>query len=784
MAEIEHEEIIIIEEEDTSDQTSDTSAENDAKTKGADLKKIVLIVATTLIVVLLALIAYLLLGKQDDTDGFNSNFNEISTKLDKEKKNVVEISHLEKMIAKANTLYSNGDKENALALYEKIAHYSEAISQYNLGVAQLKEHNYAEALQNFSKAIQSGERECASAINAAVCSLHLKNEDSFHYYIELAYASLAKESDASLYSYYYTLINYYKQNYQESLIALRHPTSSAYKHTQDALHTKINTLFNNHYDALNSLENSLKEDDYFTLALLYANIGDLTLSKKYLIDAIAINKDPMKEQLALAFIYLKSGLLEDGGTLLRDTTDLYDEAVYQPYPIHAHLKKALFDTELAQKHYRNHVITNQKTLYDLIFYFSPYRVFNAAQTISYIRKGNANIYIDDISNAKEYLHYSKQLSQVNKGIAEAIQKSLSFHLRSANKQLQELLKIEPKHSILNYNLALTYAQLGDRANAYKYFLKSYHLDANNYLSGIYALLNAQLLHKDSQKLLSILKENLSNEDDTEEFRLYRTLLNIATKNYVGTLPWLEHQHKDRPLYLVLDYIIASEFNKKDAMQHATQKLTNQLSYDIVPHLLYIHAHYNALQTKAYAASALSHLKEQKFLFDDLYYGPFITRYLYAQMALITGMLHPLHTQLQHTLQATSDNPQDIINALAMIALYAQKFEESYSLYNQLIDDYKQRDAHTLFLGAVAAIASEHKANAIALLELAKLKNPNFMESRYALGLLYLEVKNNHGAAIQFRRIGNSGFQSEFFNFGINTSELLFHKRETEVKTQQ
>ncbi len=784
MAELEHEEIIIIEEEDTSDQTSNTSTENDAKTKGADLKKIVLIVATTLIVILLALITYLLVGKQRNTDGFNSNFNEISTKLDEEKKKVVEISHLEKMIAKANTLYSNGEKESALALYEKIAHYSEAISQYNLGVAQLKEQNYTEALQNFNRAIQSGERECESAINAAVCSLYLHNEAAFQYYIELALASLPKESNSPLYSYYNALINYYKQNYQETLIALRHPSSTAYRHTQDLLQAKIHTLFQNHYEALNALENTLTEADYFTIALLYANIGDLTLSKKYLLNAIDLTEKPMKEKLTLALIYLKSGLLGDGAALLKETTKTYADAVYEPYPIDVFLKKSLFETEAAQKHYRNHVMKTKSVLYDTIFYFSPYRVFNATQTISYIRKGNANIYIDDISSAKEYLHYSKQLSQVNKGIAEAIQKSLSFHLRSANKQLQELLNIEPKHSILTYNLALTYAQLGDKENAYKYFLKSYYLDANNYLSGIYALYTAQLLQKDSQKLLSVLKENLADEDNTEEMELYRTLINIATDNYVGALPWLEQNHKERPLYLALNYIIAAEFNKNERMRDAGNKLINQLPYDIVPHLLYIHSHYKDLDTKAYAAAALSHLKKQRFLFDDLYFGPYLTRYLYAQMALITGMLHPLHTQLQQTLQATTDDPQDIINALAIIALYAQKFEESYSLYNQLIDDYKQRDAQTLFLGAVAAIASKHKANAIALLELAKLKNPNFMESRYALGLLYLEVKNNHGAAIQFQRIGNSGFQSEYFNFGINTNELLFHKRDAESKTQQ
>jgi tetratricopeptide (TPR) repeat protein len=773
---LEQEEIIIIEESNANAAEAPENGEGAVKKK-LDLKKILLILAAVAIVSLLALIAYLLLNQKNKSDAKSDNFDEISYKLDEESQKAIELSRLEQMIAKANTLYSSGDKENALILYEKIAHFSEALSQYNLGVAQLKEQNYIEALQNFNKAIQNGEKQCESAINAAVCSLYLKNQEAFDYYIELAFASLSKESNSPLYSYYYTLINYYKGNYQEALSALRHQTSSAYQYTQDKLHTKINTLLGDHYEALNTLENAPKEADYFTLALLYANIGDLTLSKSYLLDSIALSKDPLKEQIALSLIYLKSGLLEEGGTLLRDITDMYPEAVYQPYPITVFLKESLFDTTLAQEHYRNHILKTKSTLYEQIFYFSPYRVFNAAQTISYIRKGNANIYIDNISSAKEYLAQGEQLSRVNKGIAEAIQKSLSFHLRSANKQLNDLLNIEPKHSILNYNLALTYAQLGDQRSAYKYFLKSYHLDASNYLSGIYALMSAQLLDEESQKLFSILKENLANEDDSEEFELYRTLLNIAGDNYVGTLTWLENSYKQRPLYSMLNYIIASEFKKEEAMKKAAKELTNILPYDILPHLIYIDAHYKGENNKTYASKALNYLKEQKFLFDDLYYGPFITRHLYAQMALITGKLFPLQKQLQDVLAGTGENPQDIINALTMVSLYAQNFEESYALYNQLIDEYKQRDARTLFLGAVASIAAGHKENAIALLELAKMKDPNFMESRYALGLLYLEVKNNHGAAIQFRRIGNSGFTSEYFNFKITTDDLLFQRRE-------
>ena len=58
-----------------------------------------------------------------------------------------------------------------------------------------------------------------------------------------------------------------------------------------------------------------------------------------------------------------------------------------------------------------------------------------------------------------------------------------------------------------------------------------------------------------------------------------------------------------------------------------------------------------------------------------------------------------------------------------------------------IDELKVRDAYTLFLGAVASTAAQHHENAIALLELSKLKNKNLYESRFALALLYLEIKN-------------------------------------------
>jgi cytochrome c-type biogenesis protein CcmH/NrfG len=71
------------------------------------------------------------------------------------------------------------------------------------------------------------------------------------------------------------------------------------------------------------------------------------------------------------------------------------------------------------------------------------------------------------------------------------------------------------------------------------------------------------------------------------------------------------------------------------------------------------------------------------------------------------------------------------------------------------------------LASVASIGANHDANAIALLELAKLTDPNNFESRLALGLLYMEVKNVEAALIQFSKIGDSNFISKYFTFFID-----------------
>jgi hypothetical protein len=109
----------------------------------------------------------------------------------------------------------------------------------------------------------------------------------------------------------------------------------------------------------------------------------------------------------------------------------------------------------------------------------------------------------------------------------------------------------------------------------------------------------------------------------------------------------------------------------------------------------------------------------------------------------------------------------VMQALALVDIYLNFFEEAFSIYNTLIDDFKESDPNTLFLASVAAIGANKHANAIALLELTILdKNLVNSEARFALAMLYQEDTNLKASSIHLREIMDNNFQSKYFDFNL------------------
>ncbi len=675
-------------------------------------------------------------------------------------------SKLEPMIQKANLLYEQGNKDDALKIYEQIATFNEAISHYNIGVAKMREKNFSEALESFKKAIQNREHRCISAINAAVCSLEINDKKLFTYYIDLAFAYLPEESNAPLYSYYVGLVHYYKNFYYEALNALSNPLSSFYKEDQAYLVSKILSALGYNETARNTLNDIQEENDSFTQGLLHAKLGEFTKSKLYLMKALKNDRENAQIKMALSLVENKLGNLANTASLLSEVSKVSDMDKAPIYKIRSTLKPSLFDVQKAQLEFEQELFFDNESTYNVIFYYAPYKVFDAKQTIDYIRKGSMNIFIDEIGPALSYLKASSTISKVNIAISKGIKKALDFHVYEANEIFLQMVGTYKNHSILHYNLALTYAQMGDYTLAYKNFSKSYHLDSNNYLAGVFSLMCGNLIGKDITKLAEDVKESIAKNSALGEDNLYSSLIHLTDGNDLSLARWLEKEKEQTPLAIVLDTIAAKKLSNDNDYRLSSQKLQALLPRDIIANLIAFNVKHRGEEIKTYAKAIQMEFNTLPLDYDAFYYGPKIVKEQYIKLLQIGGLIHQKRDGVRRKMEEERVDVASIMQTLAYMEIYANQFEEAFTLYNSLIDDYNNKDSHTIFLASVAAIGAKHPENAIALLELSKLIDPGNIESRYALGLVYQEIGNFEAAVMQYNNIGNIGFLSDYFSFDI------------------
>jgi len=749
-------------DEERLDETIDAHENHDKK------KRKILIIIIAIISLLLLILSIFLIFRNPKTEKLaNINTHKIAQKLiKKENSSQFSPSKIENMIQKANILYEAGEKHKALKIYEQISNFNEALSFYNMGVVKMKEKNYKEAIQDFKKAIQNREQKCISAINAAVSALHLGDQKLFAYYLDLASAYLPEDTNTPIYSYEMSLVNYYRNFYYEALSTLKHPNSKFYQHKQKYLSSKIFSFFHHDKNAIDVLLSTNTPDSNLPLGLLYARNGEYKIAQRYLKRAQQYTNDPTRIQMALALVDNKLGKLKTAADLMNDALKLNKDKALKTYPIHVTLRDSLFDVNLAQKDFEKQLFSNQKNSYALIFYFAPYKIFNAYQGVEYTRKGSMNIYLDKLISAQTYLKASAVLSRVNLSISKGIKEALSNHIFKANQTFEALIKSYPEHAILHYDLALTYAQIGNYTLAYQHFSKSYHLDNTNYLAGIFAIYCSDLIKKNATKLTDDVKSSIALDHHLKSVNRYNALINFSQNNKFAMSRWLEEKKKIDPLNLIFDIIIAHKVSNSDLFRQSVQTLQALLPKDLMSNIIFFHMKNSTNHVKEYAKAFQIRFKNNHLKLNSFYYGPSIAREQFTKLLQISGLLFYERNTLKAKIPLETYDRQALIYTLAYLDIFTHNFEESYVLYNKLIDNYHQKDSKTIFLAAVAAIGAGHTANAIALLELSKLINPENLESRYALGLLYQEVNNFAGASIQYVKIGDSGFRSQYFSFKI------------------
>ncbi|EAI7173878.1 TPA: tetratricopeptide repeat protein [Campylobacter coli] len=680
--------------------------------------------------------------------------------------NYNDMTRVDGMIQKANALYLKGEVEQALKVYEQIAVYNESLSNYNLGVSQMNEGKFDEAFDSFKKAIANGENQSVAAINAAVCALKLNDKEKFKYYIDLAQVYLPKEGKSKLYDYYLALINYYKGYYPEALQMLQRVNSEPYTDVAKYLSAKIYAKMDFDAKSVQQLNTQGSFEPSLSLGLLYARMGEYDKAKIALNTAMKIERDFNQSLSALTLVDIKTGDFQDMLLRLQDTyrNDEDKYKILDRYKIKVRLNKELFNIAIAQRNFSNDILKKQKDQFDLLFYFAPYQVFDSKQASLYIKKANITNFVDDSSDGQSYLARSQALSSTNVKISNIVNDALNQKLRLANKEFQALLEDYPEHSILQYNLALTYAQMQNYELAYKHFSSSYHLNPKNYLAGAFAMFCGKLSDNDTTKLYHEILDNIA-ADSNFKANMQKNMLFLANGDYISMLPYLDENGQKTPLNLIFETIIAKNNNLNNQVDVRIAKLRSELPQDIVANILYFNSLNSNLNIKEYAQNAQIHFKNLQVDYRSVFGGSNIARELYVNLMHIAGLLNLERQKFKTLINTSKVKDEGMIQTLAYLDIFAQQYEESYALYNTLIDEYGAKDSRTLFLASVAAVGANNPNSAIALLQLSKLTDKNNKESKVALGLLYQEVGNYEAAMTQYRTLPND-FKSEFFTFDI------------------
>ncbi len=705
------------------------------------------------------------------TDELLQSLPKVATKLSK-----VDNQDLNSLIQKANLLYSHGDKVEALNVFDRIAIFSQSLANYNLGVMQAKQQDYQNALKSFEYSINAGEDISLSAFNAAMSAKYMGDEKLFSYYLTLANNQLPKESKRPFYSYLYTLVNFYNQNYFAALSSIKHPTSKLYIPQSSDIAAKTFLIFNDNENAIRALE--MQEDskkDYKNLGLLYARVGDFDKAKSYLSRYYRKHQEDFEALMAMQIVSLKTHQFYDAATYLDKiaSNDALVQELNTIYPIKVVLQQKAFDVDLAQRDFLNDGLSPNYFFTDqILFYFAPFKVFDIQGALHVLRESGI-FSAFNITAAEDRLFESQTIAQINQDIAQALIAIYRSDLRKALKILKQAAIKNPNHSILHYDLGLVYAQMQDIDNAYKHFVKSYYLDTKNLDAGLFAVLCAKYTDKDAERIKRDMTQDFEQVvGDGEKRNFFIAFLNYLNGGYSDGMQWVDVAKQKLPIYYALKAVLGMHAKNYQNAYDGFVELDTIYQDDLVAKT-FRNIFYNTnTSVKQNALKLYNMIKQKKINLQTIYYGPALARNLYAYIGFVTGSLKLQEDALQERITASSEKPNGVLQALALINIYQHKFHEAYSIYDTLINELGENDTRTQFLAAVALIGTGDYDNAALLLQLSKMGAESSFETKYVLGLLYQQAGNFKAAASHYAMIAAKPFVSGFFDFEIDVQKIL------------
>jgi len=592
----------------------------------------------------------------------------------------------------------------------------ELLIKFNTAVLYLEQEKYMHAIALFKQS--SKLLKIPSYLNIGIAYYKLKSDNNAYLYLKKIY-DFKELQFKDRYSYFSAAYYLYKitndKNYIQEITRVSSKAKQLFDHEKLLL---IDTLIlQKKYKYALDIAKEIKTISKLKIALLYIKLRDYTNAKYYLDQAYNEAKGDESKNDILWFQLFRNLKANDMISIRDSITKIEDRK--RIFQTNKKLKLELFfnKDKFTPKEYFDQItkLSISKKL-DFVYYFTPfifedYDQIGLNETKGFIIKNQNSIF--ELNMMIKY----------NADFLEVIKLDPILRVQKLQSMIDE--KLDTK-AYEYYNLGLTYAQIYDFNNAYRYFKKAYDLDHGNKLYSI-------------MTFLTLKKLNIPKDKVYEEFLVKNILSDNGSYNYVAQYLYkifedsshkldktkLSHKQKKSIFFRALYFL--DNLDKNGIMQN--EPLLVEFDKDPLVHLLTLISREKNENEYLYISriqDELPKIYNNTFLKGSL----LITDYYFDTLRAL-GLFNRTDFNID------TDISPSYLRTKSLVQLYSDKPKATIDIIEHIQNKYSLQSIDTYYILAAALFASEQKELAYATLSEIELLY-NDRDAKFLSGIRLLQ----------------------------------------------
>ena len=397
----------------------------------------------------------------------------------------------------------------------------ELLLKFNTAVLYLEQEKYLHAIQLLKQS--SKILKVPSYLNIGIAYYKLKSNNNAYLYLKKIY-DFKELQYKDKFSYFSAAYYLYKiTNNKEYIEEITKVSDKAKRLTEHEKLLVVDTLIlQKDFKKALSIAEGIKNISQLKVAMLCIKLRNYDKAKFYLEKALNSAKGDKAKNEVMWFRLYRNLKANDIANVTEDILKIEERK--KIFHTNKRLELELFfnKDKFTAKEYFDKVTNPTFDLkLDFAYYFAPfifedYDVMNVNETNGFIIKN------------KDSIHELNMMIDYNSKFLKVIKEDPIKRVQTLQGMIDE--KYDTK-AYEYYNLGLSYAQVYDYNNAYKYFKKAYNLDHGNKLYSVMTLITTKKFNVNEDKVfLEFLEKNIMSTNGTYEYLskyMYKVFINSA-----------------------------------------------------------------------------------------------------------------------------------------------------------------------------------------------------------------------------------------------------------------